>query len=243
MGDLYLQPTDCVYYPLVHPTTINGKECKMLARSITNAGSTKLIGKFPSLKMGRIVWYESLLERDYLYLLEIDPRVISYQEQPLRIYYFLEGKKRRYTPDLLIQRKHGKHIVEVKPKKKAMEQRYVTLFRIADEICRREGYGFHIATDAVIRSQPRLNVAKFLYKYARTPLFPQHQIYCHELFARRQEILLGELINFFAARAISQQVVFALIFHGVLSINLMETLTPSSIVRLPIQGHTTGKES
>lgn len=215
----------------------------MLARNITNAGSIKLIGKFPSLKMGRIVWYESLLERDYLFLLEIDPAVIFYQEQPLRIYYFLEGKKRRYTPDFLIQRKHGKQIVEVKPKKKAMEQRYITLFRIVDEICWRDGYKFHVATDAVIRSQPRLNTAKFLYKYARTPLFPQHQIYCHELFAREQEILLGEIIKFFASRDIGPQVVFALIFHGVLSVNLTELLSPNSIVRLPIQTHTARKDS
>jgi hypothetical protein len=221
----------------------NEKGCTMLARNITNAGSTKLIGKFPSLKMRRIVWYESLLERDYLYLLELDPGVISYEEQPLQIYYFLEGKKRRYTPDLLIQRKYGKQIVEVKPMKKAIEPSNITLFRIADEICRREGYEFHVATDAVIRSQPRLNIAKFLYKYARTPLLPQHQIYCHELFVRRQEILLGEIIKFFAARAIGQQVVFALIFHGVLSINLTETLTPSSIVRLPVQGPPARKDS
>lgn len=203
----------------------------------------KLIGKFPSLKMGRIVWYESLLERDYMYLLEIDPEVISYREQPFRIRYFLAGKNRRYTPDLLIHRRCGEYIVEVKPKKKALEQKYVILFRIAAQICRQEGYEFHVATDVIIRSQPRLNTVKFLYKYARTPISPQHQIYCHELFVGTQELPLSEIMKFFATRSIGQQVVYALIFHGVLSINLMEPLSPMSIVRLPATAYAVRKDS
>ena len=38
----------------------------VLARKISNTGTRKLIGKFPSLKTGRVIWYESLLERDYM---------------------------------------------------------------------------------------------------------------------------------------------------------------------------------
>lgn len=215
----------------------------MVARNITNAGSMKLIGKFPSLKMGRIVWYESLLERDYMYLLEIDPEVISYREQPFRIRYFLAGKNRHYTPDLLIHRKSEEYVVEVKPKKKAMEQKYLILFQTAAHICRQEGYEFHVATDIIIRSQPRLSTVKFLYKYARTPISPQHQIYCHELFVEAQELPLSEIIKFFATKAIGPQVVYALIFHGVLSINLMEPLSPMSIVRLPATAYAVRKDS
>jgi hypothetical protein len=57
------------------------------ARKITNAGNRKVIGKFPSLKMNRVIWWESQLERDYIYLLEIDPEVLSYSEQPFTISY------------------------------------------------------------------------------------------------------------------------------------------------------------
>ncbi|MGQ4648881.1 hypothetical protein [Lyngbya aestuarii] len=57
------------------------------ARKITNAGNRKVIGKFPSLKMNAVIWWESQLERDYIYLLEIDPEVLSYGEQPLTISY------------------------------------------------------------------------------------------------------------------------------------------------------------
>jgi hypothetical protein len=215
----------------------------VLARKISNTGTRNLIGKFPSFKMGRIVWYESLLERDYMYLLEIDSDVISYREQPGRIYYTLDGKRRHYTPDILVERRREKQLVEVKPKKKAEAEEYRRLFRIATETCRREGYEFRVATDEMIRLQPRLNGAKLLYKYARTPLLPQHQIVCHELFTVRREATLGEVARFFASRGIGRQVVYALIFRGVLSVDLMRPLNGDAVVRLPIPAYAKRKAS
>ncbi|HEV2859472.1 MAG TPA: TnsA endonuclease N-terminal domain-containing protein [Pyrinomonadaceae bacterium] len=215
----------------------------MLARKISNTGTRNLVGKFPSLKMGRIVWYESLLERDYMYLLEIDSDVISYREQPGRIYYTLDGRRRHYTPDLLVERGREKQLVEVKPKKKAEEEEYRRLFRIAGETCRRDGYEFRVATDEMIRLQPRLNGAKLLYKYAKTPLLPQHQIVCHEFFTVQREVPLGEVTRFFASRGIGRQVVYALIFRGVLSVDLMCPLTQDAVVRLPIPAYPERKAS
>jgi hypothetical protein len=215
----------------------------MRVRDITNSGGKKLIGKFPSLKMGRIVWYESLLERDYFYLLEIDPDVISYQEQPGLIHYLLDGERHRYTPDLLVWRRDKKQIVEVKPKKRAEEEKFVRLFRIAGETCRKEGYEFVVATDEMIRLQPRLDGIKLLYRYARTPLLPQHQIGCHEFFVGRQEASLEEVTRFFASRGIDQQVVYALIYRGVLSVDLAEPLARGCTVRLPVPAYAARKVS
>lgn len=215
----------------------------MLARKISNTGTRNLIGKFPSFKTGRVIWYESLLERDYMYLLEIDSDVISYREQPGRIYYTLDGRRHHYTPDLLVERKSEKQIVEVKLKKAAEKEKYRRLFCIARDACHREGYVFRVATDETIRLQPRLNGVKLLYKYARTVLLPQHQIGCHEFFTVKQEAPLGEVTQFFASRGIGQQVVYALIFHGVLSVDLMRPLTRDAVVRLPIPAHAARKAS
>jgi hypothetical protein len=80
-------------------------------RKITNAGSKKVIGKFPSIKMDAIIWWESQIERDYIYLLEIDPDVISYVGQPFKIFYTDLGKSRSYTPDFLVKRTKSAEIV------------------------------------------------------------------------------------------------------------------------------------
>jgi hypothetical protein len=79
------------------------------------AGNRKVIGKFPSLKMNTVIWWESQLERDYIYLLEIDPEVLSYGEQPFTISYTDKGKPRRYTPDFVVTRPQKTQVVEVKP--------------------------------------------------------------------------------------------------------------------------------
>jgi len=66
-------------------------------RKITNTGTKKNIGRFFSWKMRDGIWYESLLERDYMYLLEIDPDVLSYCSQPLKITYRLENPPQSQT--------------------------------------------------------------------------------------------------------------------------------------------------
>lgn len=78
----------------------------MGVRKITN-GSRKVIGKFPSLKMGKMVWWESQLERDYIFHLEFYRSVISYEEQPLKLRYKLDREVHCYTPDFLVVR-HSK---------------------------------------------------------------------------------------------------------------------------------------
>src|ERR1700759_431623 len=155
----------------------------MGVREISNRGSKKIIGKFPSYLMGMIVMWESKLERDFLYLLEFDPSVISYREQPMRLLYNFDGKLRRYTPDFLVERKHKKQIIEVKPKDKVFKGNNEQRFRIISRIFLSLGYEFKIVTDTHIRTQPRLYNIKLLWKYARTIIYPQQQIYCKELLS------------------------------------------------------------
>jgi hypothetical protein len=72
-------------------------------------------GFFISIKNdGKALYYESTLERDFMYLNEYDPLVKSFTEQPFFIRYKdSNGKSFRYTPDLLVTfseqgiQKHG----------------------------------------------------------------------------------------------------------------------------------------
>jgi hypothetical protein len=73
----------------------------MPVRKVSNRGGNT-IGHFPSLKMGRMIDYESLIERDLIYLLEFEQDVTWYAEQPLTIPYHYEEKERDYTPDFHI---------------------------------------------------------------------------------------------------------------------------------------------
>ena len=73
-------------------------------------------GYFSSYKNKRQINFESKLEHDFYLLLEFDEQVKSYQEQPFNIYYTYQDKKRRYTPDTLVNYiDDTQKVFEVKP--------------------------------------------------------------------------------------------------------------------------------
>lgn len=216
----------------------------MSFRQITNAGRRRInIGKYPSVKMGTNIWIESILERDLIHHLEYDPNVTSYRAQSVRIFFELEGKRRHYTPDVLCERKIGRpQIIEVKPQKK-LSPWFLQLYRIITPICEREGFEFIVCTEFEIRIQPFLDNIKYLWKYARIPLYAAHQILCYEFFSSRGEAALGELFEFFVRRQVERQVVLALLYHKVLSIDLSVPLGTDSPVRYQSRPTAAGQEA
>jgi len=215
----------------------------MSFRKINNAGRCINIGKYPSDKMHMNIWSESILERDLIYRLEYDSNVISYRVQAVRIFFELDGKRRHYTPDFLCERRTGRpQIIEVKPKNK-LSAWFLQLYGIITPICEREGFEFVVFTEFEIRIQPFLDNIKLLWKYARVPLYPAHQVLCYEFFSLRQEAPLGELSEFFVRRGVQTQVVLALLYHGIISTDLSIPLGADSPVTYQSGSTTTNKEA
>ena len=208
----------------------------MPVRKIPRYGAgQKNLGKFASVKTGRVAWYESLLERDYMYLLDYEGDVSYWHEQPLRIRFSHGGKAHRYTPDLEVHRASQKQLIEVKPKHKVDSGEWEVLFRAAASICEQEGYEFLVLTDEVIRMQPRLENVKLLWKYARTPVLPQHQIICSQFFQSRNDevVTLGDLVQLFTRKQLPTQALYSLLFWGALDFDLMQPLDQCSQIVLP----------
>ncbi|AFQ42443.1 TnsA endonuclease N-terminal domain-containing protein [Desulfosporosinus meridiei] len=143
----------------------------MPVRKIQNTSSKKHTGIFPSEKNGRLIEWESLLERDYIYLLEFDRGVKSYTEQPLTLKTKLNGKTYKYTPDVLVVRDNISMLIEVKPKNKLIKLKEDEKFRAkvtaANSYCKEQGYKFVIVTDEDIRTGELLNNVKRMFKFSR----------------------------------------------------------------------------
>lgn len=87
----------------------------MLMRKIKKS-HISVTGYFSSYKNKRQINFESKLEHDFYLLLEFDETIKSYQEQPFKVYYIYQDKKRRYTPDTLVNYIDStQKIFEVKP--------------------------------------------------------------------------------------------------------------------------------
>ena len=204
------------------------------ARQVIGRSPCRVVYKFPSIKLKRTVYCESGLELDYSFLLDSDHGdVVSFQEQPRKIKYCLNGEPHTYTPDFFVSRRNKKQIIEVKPESKVWSKENTILFGIIETICHQADYEFLIVTDVEIRVQPRLDNIKLLWKYGRTPIYPHHQIYCQEFFALKSPLVLGELFEFFAYRKVGRAVVLSLFYWGLVGIDVNAPINSQSPVFLP----------
>lgn len=125
------------------------------------------IGKFPSIKLNRMVGYESLIERDFIYLLDFDPAVTTYQEQPITIHYRDGNKRRRYTPDFHFVRGSQAYLIECKHHQYMQTEENKLKWDAARRWCDNQGAAFWVVTEAMIRAGYRLENVKLLTDHAR----------------------------------------------------------------------------
>lgn len=124
-------------------------------------------GKHPSIKMNRIILFESGLEKDFIYLLDYDEKVTAFEEQPFRIYYQFEGKECFYTPDFMVDINGKKWLYECKPEKFKNKPENVRKFEAARAWCKKHDFTFSVVTHKDIHAGCKLTNVKILTKYAR----------------------------------------------------------------------------
>jgi hypothetical protein len=144
----------------------------MPVRRVSNRGGN-VIGHFPSIRMKRMVAFESLIERDYLYLLDYEPNVEWFEEQPLTVEYRHDGKVLHYTPDFhIVEAGRGDVLIECKPLAFVDKDENRRKFRAARFWCANRGWAFRIVTDQDVRAGFRLENVKLLTRYARHVVEP-----------------------------------------------------------------------
>ncbi|MFZ6864375.1 TnsA endonuclease N-terminal domain-containing protein [Undibacterium sp. Ji67W] len=129
-------------------------------------------GSFASRKNGQMDAFESLLEKEYMLLLEFDERVLRFDPQPVTI--AVPGIPKGYIPDVLVHY-HPDPITGEIPKPSLTEvkhtddlqrnaQKYAPKFAAAEEYASERDWEFQIKTQVEIRT-PRLANFKFLREY------------------------------------------------------------------------------
>lgn len=128
----------------------------MRVRKVVTRSGKRFRGKFPSRKLGRMVQWESLLERDAILALEYLHEVATYQEQPsVEIYYDESHQPRRYVPDFRAVFADGRElIIEIKPQArietKEIGEKLAAIARRFEE----QGRSYRVLTEIDIRREP-----------------------------------------------------------------------------------------
>ena len=120
------------------------------ARSFpTYKGQRNYPGLLWTATTGSLVGYESLLERDRLWLADFDPAVRAISGQP----FWLTGRDgstlRRHVPDFLLQLDDGHYlVVDVKPAALLDEPKVAEVLSWTGRMCAGKGWGYEVWSGA-----------------------------------------------------------------------------------------------
>ena len=156
----------------------------MSARKIPTSHRA-ITGRYPMKRLRVQVAFESLLERDFLILVDLDRDVASVEGQPVKLEWRdREARRyRRYTPDFLVtfrppdeqvpegqSNKTCPWLIEVKDRQTLKEKwsEFLPGFRVATAYAHKHGWRFHLMTENRIRT-PLLKNARLLLPAAVLP--------------------------------------------------------------------------
>jgi hypothetical protein len=134
------------------------------SRKVVTYRSGHFTGYVPSPKNNRMIQYESILERDYIQLVESDRDVVGYSEQPTPLEWSDGVEYFKTTFDFRVERTDGRtYLVEVKPLSKVIKYRLDLLYGFARAAAKAKGYDdFELWTDRELKALPRLGNAELL---------------------------------------------------------------------------------
>jgi hypothetical protein len=214
-----------------------------------------------------MVWSEGSLERDYLRLLEFDPEVIAYHEQPLLVEYWywpdgtvrltdegaevpdsVSGAKRtKYHPDFLVERRENPPmVVEVKNERFLIDPATKRKLAAARLLAEQQGWELRVVTEE-IRRGPMLTNLRILGRYANLRIpndvklaVLRNMMSLSRTFTVRE--LAGRLVEELGGESSTYEgLVYALVSRWELGLDLkIEIIGPHSVVNLTSGGTHSG---
>ena len=140
------------------------------ARRVVTRSRARSTGKYPSWKMGRMVQWESHNELNAFRLLDANPAVYTFQEQPLTIHYCLNGEAQKHYPDVLVDLGATRELWEVKSATEAAKPEYAQRTGFLSEALPNQGFVYRMVLAEDLAREPRLSTVLTLLKYGRQPI-------------------------------------------------------------------------
>jgi hypothetical protein len=192
-------------------------------------------GKFPSLKMKRMIHFESGVEKDFIYLLEFDERITNFEEQPLRIEYKIGNQSHTYTPDFQAFIDGENFLYECKPEKYVSKIENQLKFDVANRWCNEQGWGFQVITAELIRSGCRLKNVKYLTSFSRSIVRSELIAKIYAFFKSIPTARLIDVVEHIPEYSVREiyPALFHMIYHHRLTIPIdKDLISPVTEVRL-----------
>lgn len=201
--------------------------CLRRVREPVSRSKRGVQGKVADVVSGRSRHAESLTELQAFRVLLATAQADAWQEQPLVLHYRQGGKRRRYTPDLLVLWGVRREVVEIKPDDEADLPENQARFELIRELLAEHGYHFRVWKGSEIRSEPRLTNAGLVLRYRSVEVPAAEHERIRRAFSSMAQSRLRTLCE---TPGIAIQSVFRLVLEGALHIDWWEPLTLDSRV-------------
>lgn len=187
------------------------------------------IVNFPSLKNGRSIECEAILESAYCIWLEYSPQVLSYYAQPHTFTWIDDDQLYRYTPDFFVLMKGGEgYFTEVKYDFTKQRPSRLSKLESFHQLCLQEGWIFERHDNFSITGSTSFRTLRALYSRCRKSTIEQQNHFYYYVCQRSWPIPLGDLIQDTAAPPPST--IFYNIFVGRLVADLTQSLSPGLLI-------------
>jgi TnsA endonuclease N terminal len=170
------------------------------------------------------------LQKDFMYWLEFDTDVLSYDTPAITVNYQSNGKEKSHTPDFQVVRYQKKQIIEVKSQKTVESEKYIQLYKMLSGLYDETGWTFVVLTELEIRREPILSNIKLLYGYARESFSIDEYRDCWEIARSNAPASLAEVFPILDQQRIRRNVLFKLLFHNLVEIDIQQPITASSSI-------------
>jgi hypothetical protein len=178
-------------------------------------------GKVADVSSGRSRHAESQNELKAFQILLATGYSDAWQEQPFVLEYHQDGKKHRYTPDILVVWGASREVVEVKEDPEAAKPENQARFALIRDLLAEHGYSFRVWTRSEICAQPRLSNVGLVLRYRRVDVPAPEREKIRQAFSSTAELTLRTVSE---APGVAVPAVLRLVLDGVLHIDWWKPL-------------------
>jgi len=197
------------------------------SRRVVTRSRFRPTGKYPSWKMERMLQWESMNELHAFRLLDCEPRVTAFTEQPCEIVYVDGRETRRHYPDIYAEVDGNRELWEVKAECEAAQSEVATRTELLTSGLQRYGFTYRVVLDPELARQPRLDNANTLLRYGRRTASDNEREYVRLALKSRGHLSWSEVCRgVFGTH--SREIVCHLVLGGVLSFDVDSPLGPST---------------
>jgi hypothetical protein len=200
---------------------------QMRSRKVVSRSNVRSAGKYPSWKTGRMMHWESSNELNAFRLLDCNPDVRSYSEQPCRIAYIMDGVERIHYPDILVATAEGKQLWEVKPHSDAIEPEFLTRAAFLSRFLPMWGYEYRTVLAEDLARQPRLSNANLLLRLGKRAVSDCEWEDVRRTMSERESLVWSEACAGNYGRK-GREILCSLVLRGALAIEMDLPISPAT---------------